>query len=54
LIKQVQQEAGIGSARVRAPRLEVAGEELAATRAAFAHAQAHRPAVAAASTPFNL
>jgi 4-hydroxy-tetrahydrodipicolinate synthase len=54
LIKQVQQEAGIGSARVRAPRLEVAGEELAATRAAFAFAQAHRPAVAVPSTPFNL
>ena len=54
LIKQVQQEAGIGSARVRAPRLEVTGEELTATRAAFAQAQAHRPAVATASTPFNL
>ncbi len=54
LIKQVQQEAGIGSARVRAPRLEVAGEELAATRAAYEYAQAHRPAVAVASTPFKL
>ena len=54
LIKQVQQEAGIGAARVRAPRLEVVGEELAATRAAFEFAQAHRPAVATASTPFNL
>jgi 4-hydroxy-tetrahydrodipicolinate synthase len=54
LIKQVQQEAGIGSARVRAPRLEVVGEELAATRAAFKHAQAHRPAIAVPSTPFNL
>jgi 1-pyrroline-4-hydroxy-2-carboxylate deaminase len=53
-IKQVQQEAGIGSARVRAPRLEVAGEELAATRAAFEYAQAHRPAVAGASSPFTL
>jgi dihydrodipicolinate synthase/N-acetylneuraminate lyase len=52
LIKQVQHEAGIGSARVRAPRLEVVGDELAETRAAFALAQAHRPAVAVASTPF--
>ena len=54
LIKQVQQEAGIGSARVRAPRLEVVSKELAATRAAFQHAQTHRPAVAVASTPFKL
>ena len=54
LIKQVQQEAGIGSARVRPPRLEVDGEELAATRAAFAFAQANRPSVATASTPFSL
>jgi len=53
LIKQVQQEAGVGSARVRAPRLAVAGSELAETRAAFAHAQAHRPPVAVASTPFG-
>jgi len=54
LIKQVQQEAGIGSARVRPPRLEVAGEELAATRAAIAYAQAHRPNVAVPSTAFTL
>ena len=53
LIKQVQQEAGIGSSRVRAPRLELVGSELAETRAAFAYAQAHRPAVAVASTPFD-
>ena len=53
LIKQVEEEAGIGSARVRAPRLEVVGEELAATRAAFEYAQAHRPAVAVASTPYQ-
>jgi len=52
LIKQVQQEAGIGSARVRAPRLEIVGEELAAVRSAFVYAQAHRPSVAKASTPF--
>ena len=54
LIKQVQQEAGIGSARVRSPRLELVGAELAATRAAFEFAQAHRPSVAVASTPFTL
>lgn len=53
LIKQVQQEAGAGSARVRAPRLEVVGEELEATRAAYAYAQAHRPSVAVTSTPFK-
>ncbi len=32
LIKFVQQELGAGSARVRPPRLEITGEELAATR----------------------
>lgn len=50
LIKQIQQEAGIGSARVRAPRLEVTGPELAETRAAWQHAVATRPAVAVPST----
>jgi dihydrodipicolinate synthase/N-acetylneuraminate lyase len=53
LIKQIQQEAGAGCARVRPPRLEIMGEELAATRAAYAFAQANRPACAAASTPFK-
>ncbi|HTM16682.1 MAG TPA: dihydrodipicolinate synthase family protein [Terracidiphilus sp.] len=52
LIKQVQQEAGVGCARVRPPRLEVVGKELEETRAAFRAAQANRPAVAAPSTPF--
>lgn len=52
LIKQVQQEAGIGSARVRAPRLEVLGKELEETKAAFRQAQANRPAIAVKSTPF--
>jgi 4-hydroxy-tetrahydrodipicolinate synthase len=52
LIKQVQQEAGVGSARVRAPRLELTGGELAEARETFRFAQAHRPAVAVASTPF--
>ncbi len=54
LIKQVQQETGIGSARVRAPRLELVGAELAATQAIYEFAQAHRPAVAQASTLFTL
>jgi 4-hydroxy-tetrahydrodipicolinate synthase len=53
LIKQIQQEAGAGYARVRAPRLELVGEELAETRAAYAFAQASRPACAVASTPFQ-
>jgi len=53
LIKQVQQESGAGFARVRPPRLELVGEELAATRAAFEFAQANRPACAVASTPFK-
>jgi 4-hydroxy-tetrahydrodipicolinate synthase len=52
LIKLVQQEAGIGSARVRAPRLELTGSELAAALETFRFAQANRPAVAVASTPF--
>jgi 1-pyrroline-4-hydroxy-2-carboxylate deaminase len=53
LIKQVQQELGIGSARVRGPRLELAGEELAQVRAEVARAQAARPKIAVASTPFT-
>ena len=54
LIKQVQQEAGIGSARVRAPRMEVEGAELAATREACSSAQENRPVIAAASSPFKI
>lgn len=53
LIKQVQQEAGVGSARVRGPRLELAGGELAETRETFRHADSRRPAVAARSTRFS-
>jgi 4-hydroxy-tetrahydrodipicolinate synthase len=52
LIKQVQEEAGVGSARVRAPRLQITGEELAETKAVFQAAQANRPAVAVTSSPF--
>lgn len=52
LIKQIEEEAGIGSARVRAPRLTVVGQELEETRRVFAEAQANRPSIAKASTPF--
>jgi dihydrodipicolinate synthase/N-acetylneuraminate lyase len=52
LIKQVQEELGTGSARVRAPRLELTAAELAATRAEVARALATRPGVAVPSTPF--
>ena len=45
LIKWVQEQAGVGSARVRAPRLELEGQELAAAQAVFATAHATRPAI---------
>jgi 4-hydroxy-tetrahydrodipicolinate synthase len=45
LIKWVQEQAGVGSARVRAPRLELAGAELAEAEAVFAKAKAARPEV---------
>jgi dihydrodipicolinate synthase/N-acetylneuraminate lyase len=54
LIKQVQQEVGIGTARVRTPRLEVTGEELAATQATVAFAETHRPAALRTSSSFML
>jgi 1-pyrroline-4-hydroxy-2-carboxylate deaminase len=53
LIKQIQQEVGVGCSRVRAPRLEIVGNELEETRAAFRTAQTNRPTVAVPSTPFN-
>jgi len=52
LIKQMQQEAGVGSARVRPPRLALEGEELAAARAIYARAAANRPAAARVSAAF--
>lgn len=52
LIKQMQQEAGVGSARVRPPRLPLEAEELAAARATYAHAAANRPAAARPSSAF--
>ena len=53
LIKQVQQELGVGCARVRGPRMEVKGEELAATRDVVADAMARRPRVAIPSSAFS-
>lgn len=44
LIKWVQEKAGVGSARVRAPRLELHGEELKVATAEFEKALAERPA----------
>jgi 4-hydroxy-tetrahydrodipicolinate synthase len=52
LIKQVQQELNVGSARVRGPRLELAGAELEAARHAVEYAMVTRPGVARRSTPF--
>lgn len=45
LIKLVQQEVGMGSARVRPPRLEVVGAELEQARAIIHAALKHRPAI---------
>jgi 4-hydroxy-tetrahydrodipicolinate synthase len=42
LIKWVQEQAGVGSARVRAPRLELQGADLAAAKAVFETAKATR------------
>ncbi|HLY42841.1 MAG TPA: dihydrodipicolinate synthase family protein [Terracidiphilus sp.] len=53
LIKQVQEEAGIGSSRVRPPRLQLVGDELTAARSALAHAQKHRPGSAPTSSAFK-
>jgi 4-hydroxy-tetrahydrodipicolinate synthase len=43
LIKLVQGEMGIGNARVRAPKLEISGDELATTRKLIERALKHRP-----------
>ncbi len=45
LIKWVQEQAGVGFARVRAPRMELHGAELADAKAVFAKAMNARPAV---------
>jgi 1-pyrroline-4-hydroxy-2-carboxylate deaminase len=52
LIKQIQEEAHVGSARVRPPRLEVVGKEVEEARDAFRTAQQNRPAVAVPSSAF--
>lgn len=46
LIKWVQEQSGVGSARVRAPRLEVTGSELAEAESVLAKAKASRPKIA--------
>ena len=43
LIKLSQEMVGMGNSRVRAPRLELSGSELAEAKAVIAHAIAHRP-----------
>jgi 1-pyrroline-4-hydroxy-2-carboxylate deaminase len=43
LIKLVQEEVGMGSARVRPPRMEIAGAELEEALKVIRHALAHRP-----------
>ena len=45
LIKWVQEQVGVGSARVRGPRLELAGEELKVAKATYEKAKAERPPV---------
>jgi 4-hydroxy-tetrahydrodipicolinate synthase len=45
LIKWVQEQAGVGSARVRAPRLEIAGTDLLEAQAVYASAIANRPQI---------
>jgi len=45
LIKWVQERAGVGSARVRAPRMEIVGKELETAQAIFKTAVANRPKV---------
>jgi 4-hydroxy-tetrahydrodipicolinate synthase len=50
LIKLAQQSVGLGSARVRPPRLELEGMELSAALAVIEHANAHRPGRCASIT----
>ncbi|HEY5330260.1 MAG TPA: dihydrodipicolinate synthase family protein [Acidobacteriaceae bacterium] len=45
LIKWVQERAGVGSARVRAPRMELHGKELKAVIAVYEKAVAERPTI---------
>ncbi len=52
LIKLVQEEIGVGSSRVRPPRLPVEGEELADARTLIAEAIRRRPEAPIRSSPF--
>lgn len=52
LIKLAQQEFGVGSARVRMPKLEIAGDELDSTRKLIQQAMMNRPK--SASSPLHL
>jgi 4-hydroxy-tetrahydrodipicolinate synthase len=45
LIKWVQEQAGVGSSRVRAPRMELVGKELEIAQATFRTALASRPEI---------
>jgi 1-pyrroline-4-hydroxy-2-carboxylate deaminase len=49
----VQQEFGVGSARVRGPRMEIVGAELQELREAVELARKTRPKVAKESTEFK-
>ncbi len=53
LIKWVQGELGVGSAQVRAPRLELECEELARAKTVLSTALATRPALSRVAVPFN-
>jgi dihydrodipicolinate synthase/N-acetylneuraminate lyase len=51
LIKWVQEQAGVGCARFRPPRLKLVGDELALARSVFETAMANRPSIA--EKPFS-
>lgn len=53
LIKLAQQEVGVGSARVRPPRLQMTGEELAKAKRVISEAIHHRPEGPIRSSPFQ-
>jgi dihydrodipicolinate synthase/N-acetylneuraminate lyase len=52
LIKWVQAEVGVGSAKVRGPRMEIEGVELAAAKAVLSAALANPPALSRKAVPF--
>ena len=51
LIKLAQAEAGMGNARVRPPRLELAGEELQSAKQLIRHALHTRPQTISSTVP---